>query len=139
MKVLNKRKLHVCRQGEDTKAAGDIQRRILHGIIAVNPFISILCPDINHECLFASRGRPFFLLSHTASDLLLPAYRLFCCFNEWFPVKTFSYTEKTSAMSAGHLQERSRESEAEEAGSCNVVMLTTAIRKSRILVDFLLY
>ncbi|KAK3522075.1 hypothetical protein QTP70_022611, partial [Hemibagrus guttatus] len=38
-----------------TKRAADLQWRILHGIISVNSFISVLNPDVLHDCPFCSQ------------------------------------------------------------------------------------
>lgn len=38
-----------------TKRIGDLQWRIIHGIIAVNSFISILNPNVSQKCPFCSQ------------------------------------------------------------------------------------
>ncbi len=35
-----------------TKKFGDLQWRIIHGVIAVNAFISVLNLDVGHDCPF---------------------------------------------------------------------------------------
>ncbi len=43
-----------------TKRAGDLQWQILHGIIAVNAFISVLNPDVSNECPFCFQRETVF-------------------------------------------------------------------------------
>ncbi len=35
-----------------TKRVGDLQWRILHGIVAVNAFISVVNPSVDDKCFF---------------------------------------------------------------------------------------
>ncbi len=37
-----------------TKRVGDLQWRILHGIVAVNAFISVVNPSVDDKCFFFS-------------------------------------------------------------------------------------
>lgn len=46
-----------------SKRAGDLQWKILHGIIAVNSFISVLNPEVSSENVpFGFKGKQFFML-----------------------------------------------------------------------------
>ncbi len=70
-----------------TKRAGDLQWRILHGIIAVNAFISVLNPDVSNECPFCFQRETVFHTFVYCSRLQLlfdGLQNLFNCFNENF-------------------------------------------------------
>lgn len=50
------------------KRAGDMHWRILHGVIAVNAFISVINQRLAVIVLFALREKPFFMLLCIAID-----------------------------------------------------------------------
>lgn len=75
-----------------TKRAGDLQWRILHGIIAVNAFISVLNPDISNECPFCFQKETVFhtfLYCSRLKPLFDGLQNLLNCFNDKFSVQTF--------------------------------------------------
>ncbi|KAI4899661.1 hypothetical protein NFI96_033222 [Prochilodus magdalenae] len=52
-----------------TKKAADLQWRVLHGIVSVNSFISVLNPEVSHEC-------PFCLDRETVFHAFMRCFRL---------------------------------------------------------------
>ena len=68
-----------------SKRFGDIQWRILHGVIAVNSFISVLNPEVNSACPFCpQRETVFHAFMHC-----LRLEELFLRFDETFCIETF--------------------------------------------------
>lgn len=63
-----------------SKRAGDLQWRILHGIIAVNSFISVLNPEVSSECPFCFQRETVFHAFMQCSRLQL----LFTLLKEMF-------------------------------------------------------
>ncbi len=75
-----------------TKRVGDLQWRILHGIVAVNAFISIVNPNVSAECPFCLQRETIF---HCFSDcgrltaLFYLLQRMFIMFGESFSKQMF--------------------------------------------------
>lgn len=61
-----------------TKKMGDLQWRLLHGIVATNSFISVLNPNIGHDCPFcAERETVFHVFYHCVRLCSLLFYKPF--------------------------------------------------------------
>ncbi len=137
------------------KRAGDLQWRILHGIIAVNAFISVLNPDVSNECPFCFQREPVFhtfLYCLRLKPLFDGLQNLFNCFNEKFSVQTFilgfKYVQKRKnecqllnfilgkAKMAIYI---SRRDKIEQRIDHNVERVFAAMIKSRLLIDFRFY
>lgn len=77
-----------------TKKVGDLQWRVLHGIIAVNAFISILNPTVQDKCPFCmNRETIFHCFMHCErlSSLFVLLETLFSCVDEVFTMTVFIF------------------------------------------------
>lgn len=137
------------------KKHGDLQWRILHGIIAVNAFISVLNPDVGKECPFCCQRETVFhtfLYCSRLKPLFDSLQNLFSCFNESFSVQTFilgfKYVQRRKhechllnfilgkAKMAIYI---SRRDKIEQKSQYNVERVFAAMIKSRIVIDFRFY
>lgn len=138
-----------------TKKTADIHWRVLHGIIAVNAFVSILNSESSQDCPFCSERETVFHC-FTYCFRLKPLFEMlkaiFNCFNEVFSVQTlicgFKYTRSRSgecqllnfvlgkAKMAIYI---SRRNHVEQRNDSDVVQVFKVMVKSRIIVDFRFY
>jgi len=137
------------------KRDGDLQWRILHGIIAVNAFISVLNPDVGKECPFCFQRETVFhtfLYCSRLKPLFDGLQNLFNVFDESFSVQTFilgfKYVQKRrnecqllnfilgKAKMAIYI---SRRDKIEKQIDYNVERVFTAMIKSRLVIDFRFY
>ncbi len=135
-----------------TKRAVDLQWQILHGIIAVNAFISVLNPDVSNECPFCFQRETVFhtfVYCSSLQPLFDGLQNLFNCFNENFSVQTFilcfKYVQKRKhecqllnfilgkAKMAIYI---CRRDQIEQRFDHNVERVFAAMIKSRLLIDF---
>ncbi len=89
-----------------SKRLGDLQWRVLHGIIAVNSFISILNPEVCSTCPFCSKRETVFhvfVQCFRLEPLFVVLNGLFNCFDELFSAETFILGFKIQAWRGSHL------------------------------------
>lgn len=68
-----------------TKKCRDLQLRILHGVVAVNAFISAFNPDVGHDCPFCLQRETVFhtfMQCSRIEPLFTVVQNLFLCFGE---------------------------------------------------------
>ncbi len=138
-----------------TKRAGDLQWRILHGIIAVNAFISVLNPDVSNECPFCFQRETVFhtfvycsrlqLLFDGLQIFLIVLMRIFLCRLLFWVLNMFK-KEKMSVnclilfwVKAKMAIYISRRDQIEQRVDHNVERVFAAMIKSRLLIDFNFY
>lgn len=46
----------------------DLQCRVLHGIVAINAFISVLNPNVQENVLFVVQEKSYFIVLYTVRD-----------------------------------------------------------------------
>lgn len=137
------------------KRIGDLQWRIIHGIIAVNAFIFVLNRETSQNCPFCfERETVFHAFMHCSRlvELFNALERVFFGFNETFSDKIFifgfRYVKKYrtvcqllnfilgQAKMAIYL---SRKNKVENGQNQDVVMVFAALIKSRLQIDFHFY
>lgn len=138
------------------KKIGDLQWRILHCIIAVNAFISMLNPDVGHECPFCSQRETVFFHVFMSCPRLKPLFEvlqnLFKSFDEAFSMQAFIFDVKYTKRRQRECQllnfvlgkskmaiYMSRKDKIEQNQEFNLVSMFGAMVKSRILIDFRFY
>lgn len=138
-----------------TKRAGDLQWRVIHGIVAVNSFVSVLNPNVSEQCPFCLQRETLFHAFMQCSRLQ-PLFdcltNMFISFDEKFTQSVFIFGFKYRRSSQFKCQllnfilgkakmaiYMSRREKMEQRGDHNVVMVFLAMVKSRILIDFLFY
>lgn len=137
------------------KRVGDLQWRILHGAIAVNAFLNVINPGVGHECPFCSQRETLFhafLQCERLRPLFLCLQRLFNCFNIEFTMKIFifgfKYVQHKQNMckllnfilgQAKMAVYVSRKNKIDHQPGDDVLVLLSAMVKSRILIDFRFY
>ncbi len=138
-----------------SKRLGDLQWRVLHGIIAVNSFISILNPEVCSTCPFCSKKETVFhvfVQCFRLEPLFVVLNGLFNCFDELFSVETFILGFKyrgdmrfTSQLLNFILGETkfaiyiSRKNKIGKKSCQSVVDCFLTLVKSRVLIDFKFY
>ncbi len=138
-----------------TKRVGDLQWRILHGIVAVNAFISIVNPSVDDKCIFCGCRETVFhcylecIRLMQLFDLLRRV--LFKCGEE--------YTQRTFILGAGYSQKHkikwqlinflvgqaklailtTRRNTIENVHGQEILPVFKAFVRSRIIIDFRYY
>ena len=138
-----------------TKRHGDLQWRILHGVIAVNSFISVINKDVEDRCPFCTeRETVFHCFSecHRLSALFLFLQRVFTAFTEVFTrgvfICGFKYTrqkkEKSQLLNFVLGQAKmavyvSRKRRVEGGETICPVLVCVEMIRARIRLDFSFY
>lgn len=83
-----------------TKRVGDLQWRILHGVVAVNAFISVINPNVNDKCIFCGHRETVF---HCFLECrrLMPLFELL---SKAFLKCGEVYTQRIFILGAGYRQ-----------------------------------
>ncbi len=134
---------------------GDLQWRVLHGIIAVKAFVSIINHEVNQECPFCLQRETVFhafMYCNRLRPLFSLLQDLFKWFDEVFSIEIcicgFKYSRKCSFESqlfncllgkvkmAMHV---SRKRKIEGNSDTDVTMLFSILVKSKIVIDFRYY
>lgn len=137
------------------KQLGDLQWRLLHGIIAINAFVSILNPGVSQDCPFCfCRETVFHCFMHCPrlSPLFNFLMTLFFSFGEFFSSQTFvfgfKYTQKHRSKcqlinfilgQAKMAIYTSRKNKIATNLDCGIMSVFSRLVKSRILIDFLFF
>ncbi|KAL2076997.1 hypothetical protein ACEWY4_027414 [Coilia grayii] len=138
-----------------TKKCGDLQWKILHGVVAVNAFVSVLNPEVGQECPFCSlRETIFHAFLHCVRlrPLFTVLRLLFISLNEQFSFMSFicgtKYVQKRrnkcqllnfllgQAKMAIYV---SRRNKIEKGASEDIVVIFSILVRSRLLIDFRFY
>lgn len=138
-----------------TKFIGDLQWKILHGIVAVNALISILNPQVKDSCVFCGQRKTIFhcyIYCERLQSLFEVLKVIFDDFNEMFSIPVFIYGFKEfkakkkkrcllnfiigKAKMSIYL---SRKQKVECGTECNVVNAFKGLVKTRIRHDFAFY
>lgn len=135
-----------------TKSAGDLQWRVLHGIIAVNAFVSILNPAVTSECPFCFERETVFHCFTQCTRLVL-LFRvltsLFTGFNECFTLPGFilgfpllSKEEKEMSLVEFYSGAKSAiyfsgKKKIDSGHDCDVLLLFKHLLQARVRVDFM--
>ena len=137
------------------KRAADLQRRVLHGIIAVNAFVSVINSDVGHVCEFCPHREIVF---HCFMECfrLLPLFvmleQIFGLFGEFFSQHMFILGYRYSQKKKGKCQllnfivgrakmavYLSRRNKIETAVDDDAVFVFVKILKARLKIDFKYY
>ncbi len=137
------------------KKIGDLQWRILHCIIAVNAFISVLNPNVSQQCPFCSHRETVFhafMHCYRLKPLFEVLKKLFELFGETFSMQNFIFGVKYSRRRQRECQLLnfilgkskmaiyiSRKDKIEQNQEFNLVSIFRAMVKSRLLIDFSFY
>lgn len=138
-----------------TKRVADLQWRLIHGILAVNAFISIMNPAVSDKCPFCDAVETVF---HCFSECsrLGPLFsllgRLFRKAGEVFSIQTFilgfryKKTTKHKCQLLNFILGQSkmavyvsRKRKVEDGVDADVVLLFSRMVKARIMIDFKYY
>ncbi|KAI4884328.1 hypothetical protein NFI96_003224 [Prochilodus magdalenae] len=138
-----------------TKSAGDMQWRVLHGIIAVNAFVSILNPAVSSECPFCSLRETVFHCFTQCSrldGLFRVLTSLFNAFDERFDLQVFIFgfpyrqkrRKKCQLINFITGQAKmpiylSRKKRLDSGLDCDVCQVFKGLVKSRIKVEYSFY
>lgn len=144
----------LCYKPPLTKNVGDLQWRILHGIIAVNAFISILNPNVQDDCPFCGQRETIFhcfMQCERLRPLFILIEFLFASVNEIFTRIVFIFGFKYSKeKKKGRLlnfilgqakmaTSISRKRKIECGNSQKVELFFKGLMKARIKHDFIFY
>lgn len=126
------------------KRVGDLQWRFLHGIIAVNAFISVLNPGVGQDCPFCfERETVFhaFMQCLRLKPLFDVLRSIFNCFNEEFSVQPEQECQLLNFIlgKAKMAIYVSRRDKIELKRDNNVEKVFTALVKARLSIDFRFY
>ncbi len=138
-----------------SKKIGDLQWRVLHSIIAVKAFVSIVNHEVNQECPFCLQRETVFH-AFMYCNRLRPLFSLlqdvFKWFDEVFSMEIFICGFKYSRKRSFECQlfnfllgkakmaiYASRKRKIEGNSDTDVAMLFSILVKSRILIDFRYY
>lgn len=129
-----------------------MQWRVLHGIIPVNSFLSVLNPEVTPKCPFCSERETVFhafLKCVRLGPLFLVLSGLFSCCEEFFSTEVFILGVKYSRNKKYICQllnfllgeaklaiYSSRKNEIEKKSCQSVTQCFFALVKSRVLIDF---
>lgn len=135
-----------------TKKGGDLQWRILHGILAVNSFICVLNPNVSHECVFCLQRETVFhafLNCPRLNPLFMVLTKVFQCFGVSFSSETFilgfKYAQKERCkcqlinfiLGNGKMAIYiSRKNKVEKNSDHDVVEIFMRLVKSRVKMEF---
>ena len=138
-----------------SKRVADLQWRLLHGISAVNSFISILNSAVPYTCPFCAAVETVF---HSFSEytLLIPLFSMLNCLfkkaGEVFSLRTFilsfryKKTQKDKCQMMNFILGQSkmavyvsRKRKVEDSVDSDIVLLLSRMIKARILIDFNCY
>lgn len=138
-----------------TKRMGDLQWRVLHGIVATNSFISIMDPNVSVGCPFCSeRETVFHAFYHCGRlDVLFDVLRtVFNFFNEQFSKEMFIFGYKYCKIDGTKSElinfilgnakmsiYTSRNNKIEQNTDYDVLVILKRLIKSRIQMEFLFY
>lgn len=137
------------------KRVGDLQWRVLHGILAVNAFISVIRPEVSSNCPFCFERETVFHAFMNCPRLIVffsVLERLFECFNVTFSMKVFifgfKYVKKHRPVcqllnfilgQAKMAIYMSRKNKIECGQDQDIAAVFAALVKSRLLIDFHFY
>ena len=138
-----------------SKRVADLQWRVLHGILAVNAFVSILNSTVPNTCPFCEAVETVFHC-FTECPRLFPLFSLLDCLfrevGEIFSIRTFifgfiynkTHKHKCQLMNFILGQAKmavyvSRKRKVEDSVDSDVVLLLSRMIKARILIDFNYY
>ncbi len=138
-----------------SKKVGDLQWRILHGILAVNSFVSVLNVEVKDDCPFCSQRETIFHVFVQCSRLV-PFFDfvkgIFHGFNESFSERVFILGFKYSQSKKYIFQLLnfiigqakmtiyvSKRNKLEEKPCQNIIEIFLILVKSRVLIDYKLY
>ncbi len=134
------------------KRGGDMQWRILHGVIAVNAFISLVNPEISSDCPFCMQRETVFhafMYCCRLRPLFNVLERFFKSFNEDCSMQMFICGFKYVRRRASECQlfnfvlgqskmaiYVSRRNKVENISGQDVLMVFANLIKSRVIIDF---
>lgn len=138
-----------------TKKMGDLQWRILHGIVATNSFISVMNPNVNSGCPFCTEKETVFHAFYYCGRLCVLfdlLHSIFDSFHEHFSREVFIFGFKYSKLnsSKGELINFilgnakmavyvSRNNKIEQDSDYEVLDIFLRLMKSRIQMEYLFY
>ena len=138
-----------------TKRMGDLQWRVLHGIVAMNSFIAVLNPEVTQDCPFCSmRETVFHAFLHCLRlcplfDFLHSLFQAFdeCFFKQIF-ILGFKYCKTNSSKgelinfilgNAKMAVYISRKNKIDQESDYDVLTVLFRLLRSRVQMDFKFY
>ncbi len=133
---------------------GDLQWRVLHGIVAVNAFVSVINSNVNEKCPFCVQRKTVFHCFSVCSrlcNLFALLERLFIIFEEVFTKEMFilgyrysqKYRQKCQlfnfVLGQAKMAIYIRRNKVDGSLDCDASILFVRMMKARLKVDFDFY